>query len=210
MMILVEGARYHAFQHAIDEMHRLRARVFDDRLGWEVTVENGREVDRFDDLRPDYLIRTDESGIATACVRLLPTTGSNMLRDVFPELAGDKGAPASPRIWESSRFCVDHASAGLRQGGLKATTFELFAAMIEYGLYRGAESIVTVTDLRMEKILVRAGWPLHRLADPRQIGVTKAVAGCVDITTSALATVRERGGLASSPVLVAPVYEVAA
>jgi acyl homoserine lactone synthase len=210
MMILVEGARYHVFQHAIDEMHRLRARVFDDRLGWDVTVENGREIDQFDHLRPDYLIRTDESGLATACVRMLPTMGGNMLRDVFPELAGDGAPPASPRVWESSRFCVDHTCAGQRQGGLKGATFELFAAMIEYGLYRGADSIVTVTDLRMEKILARAGWPLRRLADPRQIGVTKAVAGYLDITTSALTAVQERGGLEATPVLVAPVYEVAA
>ncbi|WP_413204174.1 acyl-homoserine-lactone synthase [Rhodospirillum sp. A1_3_36] len=209
-MILVEGARHHVFQHAIDEMHRLRARVFDDRLGWEVTVENGREIDRFDALNPDYLIRIDESGLATACVRLLPTMGGNMLRDVFPELAGENGPPAAPNLWESSRFCVDHTSIGQRQGGLKSATFELFAALLEYGLYRGADAIVTVTDLRMEKILNRAGWPLRRLAEPRQIGVTKAVAGCVDISASALATVRERGGLEATPVLVAPVYEVAA
>jgi acyl homoserine lactone synthase len=191
-------------------MHKLRARVFDDRLGWDVSVTNGREIDGFDDLHPDYLIRTNEQGVATGCVRMLPTTGGNMLRDVFPVLAGDAGVPASPRLWESSRFCVDHALVGERQGGLRAATFEMFAAMIEYGLYRGAESIVTVTDLRMEKILARAGWPLRRLADPVQIGVTKAVAGFLDIDLAALASVRNRGGLKPLPVLLAPVFEVAA
>ncbi|WJI81094.1 MULTISPECIES: acyl-homoserine-lactone synthase [unclassified Mesorhizobium] len=28
-------------------------------------------------------------------------------------------------------------------------------------------SIVTVTDLRVERILRRAGWPLERLSDPQ-------------------------------------------
>ena len=43
-------------------------------------------------------------------------------------------------------------------------------------LVRGGE-IVTATDLRFERILKRAGWPMHRLGDPVAIGNTVAVAG---------------------------------
>ncbi|WP_245261463.1 acyl-homoserine-lactone synthase [Mesorhizobium sp. L103C131B0] len=38
--------------------------------------------------------------------------------------------------------------------------------MIEFGLSRCLSQIVTVTDLRMERILRRAGWPLVRVGDP--------------------------------------------
>ncbi|MEP9389912.1 acyl-homoserine-lactone synthase [Mesorhizobium sp. KR9-304] len=37
--------------------------------------------------------------------------------------------------------------------------------------------IVTVTDLRFERILNRAGWPMTRIGEAEQIGRTVAVAG---------------------------------
>ena len=37
-------------------MFRMRAEVFSDRLSWDVTVQNGREIDRFDAEDPLYLL----------------------------------------------------------------------------------------------------------------------------------------------------------
>lgn len=36
--------------------------------------------------------------------------------------------------------------------------------MIEFGLWQDLDRIVTATDLRMERILRRAAWPLERRA----------------------------------------------
>jgi len=55
----------------------------------------------FDDLNPLYLLSVDEGGELLGCLRLLPTTGPNMLRDVFNVLIPD-GKIESPLIWESS------------------------------------------------------------------------------------------------------------
>ena len=52
---------------------------------------------------------------------------------------------------------------------------------------------LVVTDLRMERILRRAGWHLDRLGEPRQIGATKAVAGLLPITDDALGAIRATG-----------------
>lgn len=41
----------------LEQHHRLRARVFSDRLGWAVCVLDGLESDAFDDLEPTYIIR---------------------------------------------------------------------------------------------------------------------------------------------------------
>jgi N-acyl-L-homoserine lactone synthetase len=66
-------------------------------------------------------------------------------------------APRNERILESSRFCVDARLAAEQAGnGLGRATFILFAAMIEAARTAGADSIVTVTDVRMERILRRA------------------------------------------------------
>jgi acyl homoserine lactone synthase len=174
-------------------MHRLRRRVFRDRLEWEVSVSDGLEVDRYDALSPTYLLGIDGQDVV-GCVRLLPTTGRNMLADTFPDLLDGRAAPTSTRIWESSRFCVDTKNVeATAQNGLREATFLLFAAMIEWGQQHDLQAIATVTDLRMERILRRAGWGLDRLGEPRQIGSTKAVAGLLPVTDDALGAIRTAG-----------------
>jgi N-acyl-L-homoserine lactone synthetase len=85
----------------MDAMFRNRASVFSERLGWEVTVKDGRERDVFDDENPLYLISVDPyTGAYWGSLRLLPTTGPNMLRD------------------EVEQFCIRHGleGASLRAG----------------------------------------------------------------------------------------------
>ena len=92
----------------LDSMFRLRSAAFSDRLGWDVSSLRGREIDRFDDLDPTYMIARDRirPQRALGCWRLLPTTGSYMLRDVFPELLDGNPVPRDPRVWEISRYAV--------------------------------------------------------------------------------------------------------
>ncbi|MBC9882334.1 GNAT family N-acetyltransferase [Bradyrhizobium sp. INPA01-394B] len=184
-------------------MHRLRGRVFKERLDWDVSVSGGLEIDQYDTYRPTYLLAL-EQGEVVGSVRLLPTTGPNMLADTFPVLLDGHAAPKAARIWESSRFCVDTKNvATTAENGLREATFLLFAAMIEWGQQCDLQAIATVTDLRMERILRRAGWHLDRLGTPRQIGATKAVAGLLPITNVALGAIRA-GGKISGPVIHAP------
>lgn len=174
-------------------MHRLRGRIFRDRLEWEVSVSGGLEIDQYDGLSPTYLLGIDRREVV-GCVRMLPTTGRNMLADTFQVLLDGHAPPKAANIWESSRFCVDTKSVETTaDNGLREATFLLFAAMIEWGQQRGVESIATVTDLRMERILRRAGWQLDRLGTPRQIGTTKAVAGLLPVTDDALGAIRATG-----------------
>jgi acyl homoserine lactone synthase len=58
------------------------------------------------------------------------------------------------------RLSIRTGRSELAENGLNRATFILFAAMIEGARAVNAESIVTVTDMRMERILRRAGWPL--------------------------------------------------
>ncbi|WP_141342480.1 acyl-homoserine-lactone synthase [Bradyrhizobium sp. USDA 3458] len=181
-------------------MHRLRGRVFKERLDWDVSVCNGLEIDQYDTFKPTYLLALEQIDVV-GCVRLLPTTGRNMLADTFPVLLDGNPAPKATTIWESSRFCVDTKTvAATAENGLRKATFLLFAAMIEWGQQRDLQAIATVTDLRMERILRRAGWQLHRLGMPRQIGSTKAVAGLLPITDEALGAIRAAGQIAACAI----------
>jgi acyl homoserine lactone synthase len=127
----------------------------------------------------------------------------------FP-LLPKSGLPHEDGVWESSRFALDiHSDASKAAAGLAAPTYELFAGMIEFGLARGLTKILTVTDVRMERILRRATWPLERVAPPQAIGVTMAVAGHLEVSFEALLRLRKAGGF-SAPVLWTPVLSRAA
>ncbi|MGB6536338.1 MAG: acyl-homoserine-lactone synthase [Xanthobacteraceae bacterium] len=201
MLQLINPDHYGEFIDDLAEMHRLRYRIFKERLGWDVQVSGDMEVDEFDACRPVYLLQRDADGRIQGCVRLLPTTGPNMLRDTFPALLDGEAAPASDAIWESSRFGVDLCTRDVKTAGsIARATYELFAGMIEFGLMRQLTYIVTVTDARMERILCRARWPLKRLGAPQPIGKTIAVAGYLEVSPERLRSVREAGGL-SAPAI---------
>jgi acyl homoserine lactone synthase len=99
MLKLIEGSYASFFPREMDAMFRDRARTFPGRLGWEVTVKDGYERDTFDEANPLYLVSVDSDAEQyRGSLRLLPTTGPNMLRDVFPFLLGEG------EFIESARF----------------------------------------------------------------------------------------------------------
>jgi acyl homoserine lactone synthase len=185
------------------QMFRLRRRVFRDRLDWTVSASGDLEIDIYDALNPTYLLAISDTSEVLGSVRLLPATGPTMLAETFPSLLDGKQAPNGEDILESSRFCVDTQRAGEPcHGNLNRATFVLFAAMIEAMRASGARTIVTVTDTRMERILRRAGWPLERLAPPRPLGQTMALAGLLHDSDQALEAMYRQAEL-EGPVLVA-------
>lgn len=202
--IALRSAEFGLQLDLLESMYRLRKRVFRDRLDWSVSISGELELDVFDALNPAYLLIVSDRREVVGSVRLLPTTGPTMLSEEFPLLLGATAMPQSLKILESSRFCVDTAQVGeLGQNLVRRATLMLFAAMLDYLTLTGAEAIVTVTDMRMERILRRSGWPLRRISDPVQIGDTMALAGFLDASGSALERVRR---LADLP---GPVIELA-
>lgn len=162
------------------EMHKLRAKVFKDRLGWEVPVLSGMEIDGYDALDPYYMmIREPGAGNLRGCWRLLPTEGPYMLKDSFAELLHGEEAPHDERIWELSRFAIETDPNS--RFGFSEITMESFGEMIYYGRRNGIERFVTVTTTAFERLLRRAGVVTTRLGEPVQIGIEKAVALYVEV-----------------------------
>ena len=79
MIITVDGLNKDLFQPLLEDMFRLRARVFADRLGWEVNIEDDMEIDQFDHMDAAYVIGVDEDMNVISCARVLQTTGPHML-----------------------------------------------------------------------------------------------------------------------------------
>jgi len=186
MIFTIESADQDKYPELFDEMFRMRAEVFSGRLGWDVKVHNGREIDRFDADDPLYLLSLDErSGQLRGAVRLLPTTGPNMLRDVFPVLMPG-GTVESPLIWESSRFAVNPQIFGARDRAeanhiVNRTTVELLYGMVEVAQRAGIEHIVSVFDARMARIFRSIDCRFEQLGTPVRIGKVMTYAGLFDI-----------------------------
>jgi acyl homoserine lactone synthase len=162
----------------IDQMHRLRARIFKGRLSWNVHCVDGREYDEFDDLSPTYIVASDSRSRVVGCARLLPSLGTTMLQSIFPQLLKDGQLPSHGAMVESSRFCVDtECVEGRVDGALHGATSALFAGIVEWSMANGYSEIATATDVRFERILNRAGWPMRRLGEPTMINETRSVAG---------------------------------
>ena len=139
----------------LDAMHCLRARVFQDRLGWNVRCIDGREYDEFDELSPTYIIALSGSETVVGCARLLPALGTTMLQAVFPDLIRERHLPAHPAMIESSRFCVDTSIEEGRGQALHEATLSMFAGIIEWSIQNGYTEIATATAVAAVRLIPR-------------------------------------------------------
>jgi acyl homoserine lactone synthase len=194
MLKIIESQFASRFPVEIDAMFQNRAEVFWERLGWRVSVKNGRERDAFDDADPVYLVSLDPiTGKYRGSARLLPTTGPNMLRDVFPFLLGKGEYVESSTIWECSRMCVASSEANFPRtsGGLNRTLGELIIGMAEVALKAGVTQIVSVFDDRIYRVLKAAGCNPQLIGRPRKIEGTMCYVGIFDTDNSPLEVIRD-------------------
>ncbi|MDO9418930.1 acyl-homoserine-lactone synthase [Pararhizobium sp.] len=184
--------------HDMDQMFRLRKRVFHDLLKWDVSVRDDWEIDHFDNANPLYVLSySDETGRLRGSLRLLPTLGPNMLDDTFPVLLDGNPEIRSAAIWESSRFCIDpDISQDRASNQVTLAAAELMCGVGELGLASGLSHIVTVTDVFLERMFRRMGCPGERIGDPHRIGSVHAVAIAWAITPYMLETMKAVAAIA--------------
>jgi acyl homoserine lactone synthase len=172
MIVVVEPYNAHEYSDLMDEMFRLRARVFRDRLGWDVQVADGKERDRYDDEGPVYLICADDESLKVkGSLRLLPTTGPTVLADIFSDTLPDAVHLSAPTIWECTRFCLedDILSRGHREEAFIASV-ALIAALGEVAIRAGIEAIVGNFDSTMLRLYRRIGCEVEVLGSTRRYG----------------------------------------
>jgi N-acyl-L-homoserine lactone synthetase len=201
MLKVIEGTRSSLFPAEMDAMFRNRAAVFSERLGWEVIVKNGRERDVFDDENPLYLISVDPcTGEYWGSLRLLPTTGPNMLRDVFPFLLEKDESIESATIWETSRICAVSAEGQPERtrSGVNLALGELLAGIGEIAITAGLTQVVAVFDARIYRVLKAAGCNPQLIGKPRRIGDTMCYAGLFDTGEGPLQSIRDAVGIKGS------------
>lgn len=198
MIKIIPGAWRDRFPRLVDEMHRLRRSVFHERLRWQVTVINRWEIDGYDALDPLYVLSLDDDEKVIGGMRLLPTTGFNMLNDTFPQLLPD-GAPIhSPLIWEASRFAVRiTGDRRLDNSTINHATAELGMALNELGKAAALTHVVGVYDVTMHRMLLRSGCAGEPLGPPQTIGGVESYAVVYEVGPQWDERVRALSGLST-------------
>ncbi|MEX0328571.1 MAG: acyl-homoserine-lactone synthase [Ruegeria sp.] len=198
MILVVDGLNRHLFSDVLNDMFQLRARVFGGRLGWDVNIEDGKEIDEFDHLDPAYVIGLDDGGNVVAAVRALQTTGPHMLSDVFSAILCGEAPLRSATMWESTRFCVDtqRLSRGKDKNSVSYATCELMVGSLEYARSAGIQDIITVIDPVMDRVLKRSNCaPYDYVGKTVPMGKVAALAALLDCTEERIAGVREFAGI---------------
>ena len=159
MLVVVEENNAGEYRELLDAMFRLRARVFHDRLKWDVAVTDGKERDRYDDEGPVYIVYTDEEQKQVkGSLRLLPTTGPTLVSEFFSDTMPAAAQLSAPSIWECTRFCLDETL--LDNGSRAEMAFAsgvLFAGLGEIALRSGIKSIIGNFDAGMYRLYRRIG-----------------------------------------------------
>lgn len=198
MIIVIDGINQHRYTQLLDEMFVLRARVFGQRLGWEVEVKNGREIDKYDALDPAYVIGVNDENQVVSCARALQTTGPHMLSDVFSSILDGEPPLRSATLWESTRFCVDTEvlERGNSRNSISYATSELMAASLEYARDSGISDIVTVIDPVMNRVLKRSDCaPYGYLGKTTRMGKVSAMAALLDCSEDRIKRIRNFAGI---------------
>ncbi|TVQ82294.1 MAG: GNAT family N-acetyltransferase [Micavibrio sp.] len=191
------------FGGALSSQFRLRYRSFVDRQSWGLSVFDGMEYDCYDTPAATYLVWQDENREVRGMSRLVPTDRPYMLRDLWPESVEKITLPASLRIWEGSRFCIDK---DLPQALRRRITAEIVCAYLEYALAENIETIIGIMPpLIWRSVFIKSGWEVEFLGKAAAYGGgRKNIAGQMLVSEAALHRVREVTGIRHPVLITAP------
>jgi N-acyl-L-homoserine lactone synthetase len=171
MIIIVEPHNAEKHAYLLEQMFRLRARIFRDRLGWDVAVKDGKERDKYDDQNPVYIIYTDDRGHKIrGSLRLLPTTGPTLLADFFSDTVPDAAHIMAPTIWECTRFCLDDDVWQKDKEEILFASTVLLVAVGDLAIQAGIESIIGNFDASALHLWRRIGCEVEVLGSTSRYG----------------------------------------
>jgi len=199
MIIVIEPYNALKYSNLMDDMFHLRARVFRDRLRWDVHVADGKERDKYDDEGPVYIICTDDDKQnVKGCLRLLPTTGSTALADFFSDTIPSADLSA-PSIWECTRFCLDDRFLNNDHREGQYSSAILIAALGDVAIKAGIESILGDFNSTMLRLYRRIGCEVEVLGSAERYG-EPIYLGLFSISATILRSVKEKiEGLRDQP-----------
>lgn len=130
-------------EREMHEIYRLRDKVLNGQLNWNLPTVDGLECDQFDqDCHHFYVLNNDADLVGT--VRFVPTVKPHLTSDVFGHLLGDRPRPNDPAIWDLSRFAIDKWAFKKNLKAYLQIQAALTCAVYEFMVVNGIAEILTV------------------------------------------------------------------
>lgn len=167
MIQVIDRTNIHSHLDSLRSFAELRYQTFITRYDWRnISGTEKFEQDQFDTEEAIYLVVHNKHGDVIGGARLLDTSRNCLLGEIFPYLV-DGAIPSDPRVFEVTRFVVDHRRDRLT--GCGNVCAELLWGLQEYGSWAGLTHLVSVSYLTLEPVLRRAGYCSRRMGKTFQI-----------------------------------------
>jgi acyl homoserine lactone synthase len=184
------------------ELAAYRYQVFVQRLGWKLETPVGHEQDQFDHDETVHIVARNDDEDIVGCGRLLPCSGPYLLESVFPQLLNGAPAPRNDKVWELSRFAaMDTDTTATPTSRRDYMAERVLLEALRFCAARGVETLIAVSSLPMERLMLRAGVDIHRMGLPHLIDGQPVLGFVINVneqSISALATY-EAAACAGSP-----------
>jgi len=193
MFISVQAPQYEKYRSVLDQMFRLRKRVFADELQWDVPVQGEYERDTYDALNPVYLIWcSPDAQTLYGSMRLMPTTGPTLLYDVFRETFPHGATLSAPSIWEATRTCIDVENVKRDHPGIDAARgFGLLClATAECAVAHSIQTLICNYEPYMKRVYARAGATVQELGRADKYGRRPVCCGAFRMNHQTVADMR--------------------
>lgn len=200
MFVIIQAHEYQKYAAVLDQMFRLRKKVFADTLGWKVPVNGPYERDSYDSMGPAYLVWCNESRTRLyGGMRLMPTTGPTLLYDVFHETFPDAAALIAPGIWEGTRMCIDEEliAADFPQIDAGRAFSMLLVALCECALDHGIHTMISNYEPHLKRVYKRAGAEVEELGRADGYGKYPVCCGAFEVSDRVLTRMRSALRLAT-------------
>lgn len=139
-----------------EDLFTLRKNIFKDRLQWDVSCFDGKEFDKFDNEKTDYIFGM-KNGVIICGTRIIDVKHHNMLNDTFSSFFKEVNLPEGKFI-ESTRFFVDKDRVSSLLGNRSSITLALFLSLINYAQRHHYDGILAVASHPMMIIIRKSGW----------------------------------------------------
>ena len=190
MIHFIDCRNRHLYTEQIEQLHRLRKRIFVDELGWKLEVRGDGEYDVYDDERAVNLVGFDDQGQIEVATRMRPADDRSLLTDVFPHLvAADEPPINDASTWEFTRTIAIGRARGSRGAFRKA---QLRVAMMEVARAAKAQRIVGITDVLWLPTVYDTGWTIRLLGLPAPYDEGNAIAFEIAASEDHLTAMREQ------------------
>jgi len=190
MIYVIDRRNRAAFQPQIEQMFRLRHDIYVGRRGWKALERaDGRDIDQFDTDATVYLLSIDDAGTVTGGLRLNPTTGPHLIRDVFPQTVAGEEIPVGEHIYEFTRWFVVKERVSAEEN--RRVAGELLVAMLEYGKHIGLTHISLCCDSFFWKTMQETRWDVRRLGPVTRYPEGKCISVLFEVSDRMIANTRE-------------------